>query len=312
MTVAALGSAFARGLGLALGTAAIVALRIVERDEALSPRTTLVIALFGAAGLLAGVAATLLLRRLAPAGAIRRSALAALAGLVLVPGVAFVLFAIDRNAMDVVWSFREDGLLSTLRHAVIGLTIDAAGAFAVTARPYLLPWPLAAIAACAMLTTVAPARRPVALAATLVAACLLVGAADRPVLAQGDMHSGDGFSGEHWSGGSWDGEPGGDAGPGDGAPVDAWSGDAWSGDAWTREKCARYTAAWDEATRRLGTDGISAEFIARHDAFIASGCTAPADVCPRSAEELALANVMVILAMNAGTASTFPPFACRD
>ena len=31
----------------------------------------------------------------------------------------------------------------------------------------------------------------------------------------------------------------------------------------------------------------------------------------RSAEELDLANVMVILAMNVGTASTFPPFSCR-
>ena len=49
----------------------------------------------------------------------------------------------------------------------------------------------------------------------------------------------------------------------------------------------------------------------RHEAFIASGCTRQGNVCPRSAEELDLANMMVVAAMNAGTASTFPPFACR-
>ncbi|WP_029031197.1 hypothetical protein [Salinarimonas rosea] len=265
MSAGALGSALARGLALALAAAAIVGLRILERGEALSPRTTLVVALFGAAGLVAGVAATILLRLLEPASARRRVAVGALVGLVLLPGVAFVLFAIDRNGVEVVRSFRQDGLVSTLRHALIGLTIDAAGAFAVTARPYLLPWPLAAMGACAMLA-LAPARRTAAIA-VLAAACLVAGT-DRPARAQDDD--------------------------------------------WTREKCRRYTAAWAEATRRLGTEGISAQFVARHDAFLASGCTAPADVCPRSEAELALANVMVILAMNAGTASTFPPFACRD
>lgn len=82
-------------------------------------------------------------------------------------------------------------------------------------------------------------------------------------------------------------------------------------DGWAAEKCARYGAAWDEAKRRLSMDGVSGEFIARHDAFIASGCTTQADVCPRSARELDVANAMVVAAMNAGMASTFPPFACR-
>ena len=80
---------------------------------------------------------------------------------------------------------------------------------------------------------------------------------------------------------------------------------------WGEVKCARYRTAWAEALRRRGTLGIGAEFVARHEAFLASGCTAPADVCPRSAEELALADVLTIAAMNAGTASTFLPFACR-
>jgi hypothetical protein len=80
---------------------------------------------------------------------------------------------------------------------------------------------------------------------------------------------------------------------------------------WPEVKCARYKAAWSEALARRGTRGLGSEFLNRHDAFLASGCMTKADVCPRSTEELELANIMVVAAMNAGTASTFPPFACR-
>jgi hypothetical protein len=79
---------------------------------------------------------------------------------------------------------------------------------------------------------------------------------------------------------------------------------------WRVEKCARYGAAWSEALKRFGRAGLSEDFIARHDAFLARGCESPREVCPRSKEELSLANVMVLRAMNAGTASTFLPFAC--
>lgn len=80
---------------------------------------------------------------------------------------------------------------------------------------------------------------------------------------------------------------------------------------WSEVKCARYREAWAEALARRGARGIGPEFRARHEAFLASGCTARADVCPRSAEEFALAEALTIGAMNAGTASTFLPFACR-
>ena len=80
---------------------------------------------------------------------------------------------------------------------------------------------------------------------------------------------------------------------------------------WPEVKCERYSKAWSEALSRRGTRGLSPEFIERHEAFLASGCTTRADVCPRSGEELDMANMMVVAAMNAGTASTFPPFACR-
>ncbi len=80
---------------------------------------------------------------------------------------------------------------------------------------------------------------------------------------------------------------------------------------WPEVKCERYGKAWAEALVRRGQQGLSREFIERHEGFLASGCTTRADVCPRSAEELDMANMMVVAAMNAGTASTFPPFACR-
>lgn len=80
---------------------------------------------------------------------------------------------------------------------------------------------------------------------------------------------------------------------------------------WPTVKCNRYKQAYSEAIRRVTTRGIGPEFIARHDAFLASNCTAQADVCPRSKEELNLANTLVILGMNQGMASTFLPFACR-
>lgn len=79
---------------------------------------------------------------------------------------------------------------------------------------------------------------------------------------------------------------------------------------WSEEKCARYSEAWTALSAKRGVAGLSPEFRARHEAFLASGCTSKPDVCPRSAEELEVANILVVLAMNAGMASTFLPFAC--
>ncbi len=79
---------------------------------------------------------------------------------------------------------------------------------------------------------------------------------------------------------------------------------------WAEEKCVRYGKGWSEALKRFGKAGLGPDFLARHEAFVASGCSGPHDVCARSPEELKMANTMVIVAMNAGTASTFPPFGC--
>jgi len=82
-------------------------------------------------------------------------------------------------------------------------------------------------------------------------------------------------------------------------------------ESWPAIKCQRYGQGYQVAIARQGKEGLGAEFLARHDAFLASGCTTEHDVCPRSTQELALANTLVILGMNQGMASTFMPFACR-
>ncbi len=80
---------------------------------------------------------------------------------------------------------------------------------------------------------------------------------------------------------------------------------------WAQEKCERYRKRWTEVLARKGRAGLSEGFLSAHEAFLASGCTARADVCPRSREELDLADLLTLAAMNAGAPSTFLPFACR-
>jgi hypothetical protein len=79
---------------------------------------------------------------------------------------------------------------------------------------------------------------------------------------------------------------------------------------WPAIKCERYTKAYAEALAKFGRKGLGQPFLDAHEAFLASGCSIKGEVCPRSTEELNLANVMVIMGMNQGMASTFMPFAC--
>ena len=92
---------------------------------------------------------------------------------------------------------------------------------------------------------------------------------------------------------------------------------------WPAIKCERYTKAYADALAKLGRKGLGQPFLDAHEAFLASSCSIKGEVCPRSKEEikgevcprskeeLDLANVMVIMGMNQGMASTFMPFACR-
>lgn len=85
-----------------------------------------------------------------------------------------------------------------------------------------------------------------------------------------------------------------------------------SGTDWPTEKCNRYRKAYDQSIAHLGKKGLSAEFLASHDAFLASNCQARAEVCARTKEELELANRLVLMAMNSGMSGTFLPFTCRS
>jgi hypothetical protein len=81
---------------------------------------------------------------------------------------------------------------------------------------------------------------------------------------------------------------------------------------WAETKCIRYTAAWNELKKVRGLAGLGDEFVKRHTAFMELGCRASTHVCPRSASELEVANMMVVAALNGGMASTFPPFSCKQ
>lgn len=80
---------------------------------------------------------------------------------------------------------------------------------------------------------------------------------------------------------------------------------------WQITKCKVYAEAF-ENTSSADADNLSQSFIDENEAFIAQGCVERVAVCPRTQADLDIANILTIAAMNAGTASTFLPFACTD
>ena len=80
--------------------------------------------------------------------------------------------------------------------------------------------------------------------------------------------------------------------------------------AWTVEKCARYGAAWEAVVDGRGTGGLGAGFLEAHAAFLAEGCRGRGAVCPRTPTEVEVADLLTVMAMNEGMASTFLPFSC--
>lgn len=83
-------------------------------------------------------------------------------------------------------------------------------------------------------------------------------------------------------------------------------------DAWTRQKCDLYSAAWQNVPDIHDMTGASPQFLAQHQGFIDSGCTSDEKICATTARDLELANLMTLLSMNEGMASTFAPFGCPD
>jgi hypothetical protein len=79
---------------------------------------------------------------------------------------------------------------------------------------------------------------------------------------------------------------------------------------WSEEKCFRYQRDWNEALRRYGPSAFSPEFLGGVDAFIGSGCERAAKVCPRTAKDRELVDVLAIRVVNEGMSTTFLPFDC--
>lgn len=97
-------------------------------------------------------------------------------------------------------------------------------------------------------------------------------------------------------------------------PASAWAQDdqGYDGRTWSEEKCVRYERAWNDVMKHRGNAGISAEFTDANAGFIAGGCTGERNVCPRSAGEFEVADLLSIAGLNAGITGSFMPFACRD
>ena len=84
------------------------------------------------------------------------------------------------------------------------------------------------------------------------------------------------------------------------------------GDSWTERKCVLYTAAWNHIAGEGAPDGVSEDFLADHDAFLASGCLDRRHVCPRSPRELEIADMLSLMAVAEGMTGSFLPFKCTD
>ena len=62
--------------------------------------------------------------------------------------------------------------------------------------------------------------------------------------------------------------------------------------------------------RRYGPSGFSLEFLGGVAAFIGSGCESLAKICPRTAKDRELVDVLAIRVVNEGMSTTFLPFDC--
>lgn len=80
--------------------------------------------------------------------------------------------------------------------------------------------------------------------------------------------------------------------------------------AWQQQKCALFTDAWTRALESIGSNDINYAFLAANENFIASGCTESIPACPQSNQERDIADLITMVMMNEGAASTFLPFRC--
>lgn len=79
---------------------------------------------------------------------------------------------------------------------------------------------------------------------------------------------------------------------------------------WIAQKCQYYTEAWAWVLASQDLSGTSSRFLTEHQRFIDASCDQAIEICPETEADHALADLLTILSMNEGMASTFVPFAC--
>jgi hypothetical protein len=83
-------------------------------------------------------------------------------------------------------------------------------------------------------------------------------------------------------------------------------------DAWALRKCDLYAKLVEDAASILGKGGLRPSFLDANAAFVASRCATGFSICPVTQAELDFVNMLTVMTMNEGMASTFVPIACPD
>jgi hypothetical protein len=87
---------------------------------------------------------------------------------------------------------------------------------------------------------------------------------------------------------------------------------ATEADSWTARTCDLYRRAVGDALALPGPDGLGQAFMEAHAAFLEGGCVDRAPICARREQEIAVADLLTVMTMTEGMASTFVPFGCPD
>jgi hypothetical protein len=87
---------------------------------------------------------------------------------------------------------------------------------------------------------------------------------------------------------------------------------AFAQDNWTKRKCDLYSEAWIWVLETQDLAGVRTAFIKEHQAFIDANCNHAIMICPVTKGDEHLADLLTVMSMNEGMASTFVPFACTE
>jgi hypothetical protein len=86
---------------------------------------------------------------------------------------------------------------------------------------------------------------------------------------------------------------------------------AFAQENWAQRKCDLYSEGWRWVLQSQDLNGVRQTFIQGHQAFIDANCDHSIEICPVTKRERQLADILTVMSMNEGMASTFVPFACK-